>query len=165
MNDLRELWFEDLDSAVRGARDLLASGYMRCGTWSLGQICRHLVLVQDPSVNGYPMWMSLFAFLRPLMRRMLLPKLLGGDSPRGIRTASMFLPAEDLDDAAEVEAFAQSVARLKEHSGDYAPHPAFGRLSRERILQIHAAHASHHLRFLVPLDSSETSSIASDKKI
>ncbi|MCS7471335.1 DUF1569 domain-containing protein [Stieleria sp. ICT_E10.1] len=135
-------------SAVDDAQQLLASGYVRHGNWWLGQICRHLVLVQDPSVDGYPIWMSLFAPLRPLIRRLLLPKLLSGDSPRGIRTSPIFVPPNNLDDAAEVDAFAASVERFANHSGSSAPHPAFGRLPRERILEIHAAHAAHHLRHL-----------------
>lgn len=151
MEQLRELHFDELNAAVEEARSLLNSGYSRSGKWSLGQICRHLRLVQDPCVDGYPKWMSLFAFLRPLMRRFLLPKLLGGDSPRGIRTASTFMPPTDLDDAAEIEAFAASVLRFHEHQGDYAPHPGFGRMSRDRIEEIHSAHAAHHLRFLSPL--------------
>ncbi len=67
MSDLRELQFNNLEAAVDDARQLLATGYVRHGNWSLGQICRHLVLVQDPSVDGYPVWMSLFAPLRPLV--------------------------------------------------------------------------------------------------
>lgn len=156
MEELRKLRFDDLDQAVQEAHSLLASGYRRHGNWSLGQICHHLILVQDPSVEGYPKWMSLFAFLRPVMRRTLLPKLLGGDSPRGIRTASMFVPPDDVTDAGEVDAFARSVARFHEHEGDYAPHPAFGRLPRHRIEEIHASHAAHHLRFLQPSPNGET---------
>jgi len=152
MEQLRELHFDDLNAAAEEARSLLNSGYNRHGNWSLGQICRHLTLVQDPSVDGYPKWMSLFAFLRPVMRRILLPKVLSGDSPRGIRTVSMFVPPTDLDDAREVEAFAASVVRFYGHLGDYAPHPAFGRLPSERIEQIHAEHAAHHLRFLTLRD-------------
>lgn len=152
MSELRQLDFGDLNDAVTEARTLLSNGYSKHGHWSVGQICRHLVLVQDSSVDGYPKWMSFFAFLRPVMRRILLPKVLSGDSPRGIRTASMFVPPADLDDAREVEAFAASVARFYAHVGDYAPHPAFGRLPRERIEQIHSAHAAHHLRFLAPRD-------------
>ena len=150
MSELRQLDFASLDDAVAEARALLSYGYAKHGDWSLGQICRHLILVQDPSVDGYPKWMSLIAFLRPLMRRFLLPKLLGGDSPRGIRTASTFMPPSAVDDSAEVEAFAASVRRLREHPGSYAPHPAFGRMSRDRIEEIHTAHASHHLRLLSP---------------
>ena len=152
MKQLRELHFDDLNAAAEETRLLLKRGYNRSGNWSLGQICRHLTLVQDPSVDGYPKWMSLFAFLRPVMRRMLLPKVLSGDSPRGIRTASMFVPPAELDDVREVEAFAASVARFYAHLGVYAPHPAFGRLPREQIEEIHTAHAAHHLRFLRPRD-------------
>ena len=94
MSKLRSLQFENLSAAVDDAHQLLASGYVRRGNWSLGQICRHLVLVQDPSIDGYPAWMSLFVPMRPLMRRWLLPKLLGPDSPRGIRTAPMFMPPD-----------------------------------------------------------------------
>lgn len=149
--NLRTLRYASLDSAVDDARALMDSGYERQGDWSLAQICRHLCLVQNPSIDGYPGWMSLFAFLRPAMRRWLLPKLLSGDSPRGIRTSSIFLPPTDLDDATEVEAFARSVARLKAYVGEFAPHPAFGRMPREKILEIHTLHAAHHLRFLSSL--------------
>ncbi|MFI4873708.1 MAG: DUF1569 domain-containing protein [Blastopirellula sp. JB062] len=154
MQTLRSLKFDSLDAAVDEAHSLLAAGYERQGNWSLGQICRHLTLVQDPSVDGYPRWMSLFAFLRPAMRTWLLPKLLSEDSPRGIRTASIFQPPVELADADEVDRFAQSVARLHAYPGQYAPHPAFGRLPREQILEIHAAHAAHHLRFLNACPSS-----------
>ena len=150
MNELRKLQFESLNAAGLDARMLLTSGYERHGQWSLGQVCRHLVLVQNPSVDGYPTWMSLFAFLRPAMRRWLLPKLLSGDSPQGIRTASSFMPPAKTDDEVEVARFFESVDRLLTHVGNYAPHPAFGRLSREQILEIHCSHAAHHLRFLIP---------------
>ncbi|WDQ19552.1 DUF1569 domain-containing protein [Rhodopirellula sp. P2] len=140
--------FNDLDDAVQEARSLLQTGYIPCGNWSLGQICRHLTLVQNPSVDGYPAWMSLFAFMRPAMRRWLLPKLRRPDSPRGIRTSSMFVPADDVSDQQEVDAFAHSVKRFHSHLGEYAPHPAFGRMSRTEIEEIHTLHAAHHLRFL-----------------
>jgi hypothetical protein len=155
MGALRDLKFETLGKAVDDARQLLATGYVRQGNWSLGRICRHLVLVQDPSIDGYPAWMSLFAPLRPLMRRWLLPKVLRPDSPRGIRTAPMFVPPDNLDDAAEVEAFSASVERLINHSGKFAPHPAFGRMPRDKILEIHTAHAAHHLRFLCSENETE----------
>ncbi|MCA9134189.1 MAG: DUF1569 domain-containing protein [Planctomycetales bacterium] len=148
MTSLRTLQFADLDAAVTDARQLLSDGYERHGKWSLGQICRHLSLVQDPSLDGYPWWMSAFAFLRPAMRRLLLPRLLSGDSPQGIPTSRVFVPPAEVDDAVAVEAFAHSVARFAAHSGRTYPHPAFGRLDRAKLEQLHAAHAAHHLRFL-----------------
>lgn len=148
MDQLRQLQFDDIRDAVADAHQLLTCGYIQQGNWSLGQICRHLTLVQEGSIVGYPTWMSLFAPLRPLMRRFLLPRLLGRDSPRGIRTASIYVPPDHLDDTVEWNDFADSVDRLLQYSRPYAPHPGFGRLPREKILEIHAAHAAHHLRHL-----------------
>ena len=148
MTDLRNLKFDDLAAAVEEADSLLQSGYEKHGNWTLGQTCRHLCLVQDPSIDGYPKWISLFAFMRPLMRRFFLGRLMHGNSPRGIPTASIFVPPRDLDDQAEVAKFRDSVARFKSHQGEFAPHPAFGRMNRNDLEGIHAAHAAHHLRFL-----------------
>lgn len=147
---LRILKFDSLRAAAEDAQRLLGSGYSRHGNWTLGQICRHLRLVQDPSVDGYPKWMSLFAFLRPLMRRVLLPKALSSNPPQGIRTMGMFEPGDQADDRREVDQFVASCERFIEHSCTYHPHPAFGRLEREDLEQVHAAHAAHHLRFLQP---------------
>ena len=153
-DSLRNLAFDDLPGAVNEAKLLLASGYVQHGNWSLGQVCRHLRLVQDPSIDGYPWWMSIFAPLRPVMRTVLMRRVLRGDSPRGIPTASIFKPPQDLDDAAEVQAFAESVERFLSHQGKWYPHPGFGRLDRDQLEQVHTAHAAHHLRFLGPRTSN-----------
>ena len=150
MIKLRPLNFESLEKASEEASELLRSGYVRSGNWSLGQICHHLTLVQNPSIDGYPFWLSLFAPLRPVMRRWLLPKLLEIDSQPRIRTIKAFMPPDDSDDAFEVENYHRSVDRMMDHTAPFAPHPAFGRVPRQTILQIHAAHAAHHLRFLQP---------------
>ncbi len=147
---LRELHFTDLRSAVQEAERLLTSGYTQMGNWSLGQICQHLRVVQDGSIDGYPWYFAPFAFLRPLVRRILLPRVLQGDSPRGIRTAPIYVPGNDLDDSAEVASFAESVERFLSHAGTFHPHPGFGRLDRETLEKVHAGHAAHHLRFLRP---------------
>ena len=120
------------------------------GNWSLGQACRHLRLTYDASIKGYPKWMSLFAPARPLMRWLLLPRLLRGDSPAGIRTVAIFVPPADLDDAAEVIAYSESVERFQRHDGYLHPHPGFGKMDHSAFEQFHAAHAAHHLGFLTP---------------
>ncbi|WP_234824176.1 DUF1569 domain-containing protein [Bremerella cremea] len=148
---LRELHFTDLPSAVREAEGLLAGGYTQMGNWTLGQICFHLRVVQDCSIDGYPWYFVLFAPLRPIVRRTLLPRVLKGDSPRGIPTTSIYVPGNDLDDSVEVAAFAESTERLLGHTGSYHPHPGFGRLDRELCEKIYAGHAAHHLRFLRPV--------------
>lgn len=151
---LRELRFTTLEEAVVDARKLLEFGYVQRGNWTLGQICWHLRTVQDPSIDGYPWFFSLFAFLRPIVRRTLMPRVLRGDSPRGIRTAPIYVPANELNDHEEVEAFEKSVERFLQHQGTFHPHPGFGRLDRETLHLIHAAHAAHHLRFLQPAEKA-----------
>lgn len=149
---LRELAFDQLEEAVKEAEHLLEGGYRRQGQWTLGQICRHCRDVQEISLRGFPRWMSMFAWLRPVMRRILLPRILRGASPIGLPTAAWFVPQPDLEDRQEVQAFGESVQRLRDHSGEYYPHPGFGQLGREGLLQLYTAHAAHHLRFLQPLD-------------
>lgn len=154
----RELQFASLKDTLAESERLLTLGYSQNGNWTLGQILRHLRLVQDPSIDGYPRWMSLFAPLRPIMRRLLLPKLLSPNSPKGIPTSAPFKPHQvegdqAADDAKEFQAFAESVRRFQEHQGEFYPHPGFGKLDRQRLEQVHAAHAAHHLGFLSPNES------------
>ena len=150
MEPLRQLVLPTLPDAVSEAQDLLARGYVARGNWSLAQICRHLRVAQDSSIDGYPAWTSLFAMLRPLMRRTLLPRAMSADPPRGIRTLKSFQPESGLDDATELHRFVESADRFRDHPGTFHAHPAFGRLDRIQLEQLHAAHAAHHLRFLEP---------------
>jgi hypothetical protein len=87
-----------------------------------------------------------------VMRKTLLPRIMRGESPIGLPTAPWLVPRPDLDDREEVLAFVESAQRLRDHLGDYFPHPGFGQLGREGLLNLYTAHAAHHLRFLQPLD-------------
>ena len=115
---LRDVRFRKLEDAVKEAEQLLVSGYIQHGKWTLGQICCHCREVQEFSLHGSPRWMSLFAFVRPLYRKALLPRLLRGESPIGMPTVPALVPAPDLDDQSEVEAFASSVNQLMHHPGE-----------------------------------------------
>ena len=151
----RKLKFETLPETVEEAQGLLASGYVRNGNWSLGQACRHIRLTVDASIDGYPWWMAIGWPLRPLLRRLFMPKLLRGDSPAGIRTAGVFVPPEDLDDADEVAKYSACVERFIKHEGDMHPHPGFGRMRKPDLELFHAMHMAHHLGFLSPSDEQE----------
>ena len=115
----------------------------------LGQICRHVRLTIEANMSGYPWWMSLLGYpLRPFLRWFMLPRLLRGNSPSGVKTAAMFVPPTGLNDTAEVEAFAECVRRFLEYQGQLHPHPGFGKLDQDEFNRFHAAHAAHHLSFL-----------------
>ncbi|TWU10328.1 hypothetical protein Pla52o_57020 [Novipirellula galeiformis] len=164
----RELKFNELTDAVSECERLLGSGYVRNGNWSLGQICRHMKLTIEANMHGYPTWMSILGYpLRPLLRWLVLPRLLSGHSPSGVKTAPMFVPPMDLDDATEVSAFTACVLKFQSNTGPLHPHPGFGPMDRDGFNQFHAAHAAHHLRFLEPAveDSSKSVGQQCDQSI
>lgn len=149
----RILHFENTDDVVAECEKLAKSTYVRNGNWSLGQICCHIRLTMDANMDGYPWWMSLAMPLRPILRSLLLPRLLRGDSPAGIKTAGIFVPSTSSTDGTEVQALAACVNRFRSHSGLLYPHPGFGRLTKNEFDRFHAAHAAHHLGFLAHSDS------------
>jgi len=146
----RALKFDSLDDAVEEARRLLEQGYQPSGNWSLGQACRHLRITQDASIDGYPRWMAISAPLRPMIRWLLLSRLLQGSSPAGLPTAPQYAPPADVEDEREFLAYAESVTRFMNHEGYLHPHPGFGKLDQTTLERFHAAHAAHHFGFLLP---------------
>ncbi|MEM1225263.1 MAG: DUF1569 domain-containing protein [Planctomycetota bacterium] len=147
----RQLAMTRLDEATAESESLLASGYSRSGNWSLAQICLHLRLTIETNMHGYPRWMTILGLpLRPILRSWVLPKLLAGDSPSGIRTANIFIPPDDVDDAKEVDRFKTCVASFLESRRPMHAHPGFGSMTNQEFDHFHAAHAAHHLSFLHP---------------
>ena len=147
----RSLQFENLEQVVAEVDRLQAKGYEKSGKWSLGQICWHMRQTMECNMNGYPTWMVVLGFpMRPLLRNIGLPRLLAGKSPKGIPTAGMFVPANDVGDAGEVEEFRKCVRAFMSWTHPLHPHPGFGRMSAEEFAAFHAAHAAHHLSFLHP---------------
>lgn len=144
----RKLNWTKLPETVDEMQRLLEHGYVQGGNWTLGQIACHMRKTVAASIDGYPWWMSVAAPLRPLIRRLMLGKLLRGDSPAGLPTAGMFVPPMESDDAAEVAEYEKTVARFLVHDGPYFPHPGFGRLKPDVLQHFHAMHAAHHLGFL-----------------
>ena len=145
----RPLKFENLTEAILECETLLESGYTRQGNWTLGQICCHLRLTMEANMTGYPTWMTVVGFpLRPVFRFLLLPRLLAGNSPKGVRTAGIFVPPDHMDDVVEVASFKRCVSKFLESNEPLHPHPGFGRLTKVEFDRFHAAHAAHHLSFL-----------------
>lgn len=130
------------------------------GNWTLGQICHHLRGTIEANLKGYPNWMVLLGYpLRPFLRRFMLPRLLSGNSPTGVKTARMFVPPSDLDDCNEVKEFTQCVSQFLAHRGQLYAHPGFGRMSCQEFNKFHAAHAAHHLSFLTTADPDRSDSV------
>lgn len=153
----RELKLGQLGEAISECSCLLASGYTQTGSWTLGQMCRHLRLTMEANMHGYPRWMTVVGLpLRPILRFFALPRLLAGNSIRGVRTAGMFVPSGGIDDAEEVRHFEECVREFERRTEPLHPHPGFGRMTHEEFSRFHAAHAAHHLSFLIPTPSIQS---------
>ena len=147
----RKLKFENLNDAIEESESLLKTGYTMSGNWTLAQICCHLRLTIERNMTGYPRWMVVLGFpLRPLLRWLVLPKLLAGDSPAGVPTAGIFVPPNEIDDGMEAEQLKKCVAKFLDSDQAMHSHPGFGSMSNEEFSHFHAAHAAHHLGFLQP---------------
>ena len=145
----RTLRLHSLDEAACDAERLLVTGYDRAGNWNLGQVCEHMALVMNLSIDGFPSkfpWpmrvVARWLYLRPILahrvfrKRMPAPKYL--------------LPLEMADDAAGVERLRGAIRRFAGHPGPFAASPVFGDLTSEQWREVHLWHCEHHLSFLLP---------------
>tara|TARA_R110002020_G_scaffold150656_1_gene327477 strand:+ start:1058 stop:1540 length:483 start_codon:yes stop_codon:yes gene_type:complete len=147
----RQIHFEQLDEAIEECEGLLRTGYTKSGNWSLGQICCHIRLTIERNMDGYPRWMTILGIpLRPILRWLMLPRLLAGKSPNGVQTAGIFIPPNQLDDNVEVGRLKECVTAFLNSTNSMHAHPGFGSLSNDEFNRFHAAHLAHHLSFLHP---------------
>ena len=151
MSTRRKILFTDLNQVTEEAESLLASGYSMAGRWTLGQICSHMRTTIQANMDGFPKWMLVVGYpLRPILHWLVLPQFLKGNSPKGIKTAGMFVPPDHLNNAEEVQRLKQCVSQFLDASQPVHAHPGFGKMNKGEFEKFHAAHASHHLGFLTP---------------
>jgi len=148
-----DLKLSTLDEVIAECDRLLNSGYEMSGKWTLAQMCNHVRLTMESNMRGYPRWMTLLGLpLRPFLRKFALPRLLAGNSIKGVKTAGMFVPPSGLDDTDEVQRLNTCIQEFGSYTSPLHAHPGFGRMSHQEFGRFHAAHAAHHLAFLTPSD-------------
>lgn len=140
----RPLALSDFDAVLRETANLQSNGYDRAGNWSLGQVCTHLALAIESSLDGFARLNATFVD-RSLLELVFKKQRMrtGVPMPEG-------LAPEAADDAAGVGRLQAAIDRLRTHRGDMRPHPYFGPIMRDEWLQFHLIHCSHHLGFLLP---------------
>ena len=151
MSARRPLSFDSLDQIMPDVDRLLA-GYTKVGNWSLGQACNHIGKGFIGAIEGVDFkapWL-LRTLVAPIFLRQIMKT---GKMREGIKVPESFLPKATLDDRAEVEALRAVINLFKGHTGPFADHPFFGRLSRDQNDQIHRIHSAHHLSFLLPTEA------------
>jgi hypothetical protein len=144
----RALRFSSYQEMIDCARGLSEVPTRQLGNWSLGQICQHLAVAIDASIDGAPfkpaMWLRVFG---PLVKKRYLtrPMHSGFQLPAN---ATALIPGET-STADGIAALEKSIGRLAETSVR-KPHAVFGKLTRDEWDQLQLRHAEMHLGFIVP---------------
>lgn len=154
MGEQRALNLERLDQVMPEV-DRLLQGHETLGNWSLGQICRHLALSVQYSVDGFPRrapW---------IMRRSLGPVVLGKVLKArriraGFKSPEYLQPNPGLDARAEAEALRAAIHlfNARPAQAGFAEHPFFGRMTKSQWTDFHGIHCAHHLSFARPTSAS-----------
>jgi hypothetical protein len=149
----RTLRYHDYDEVLADADALLAKGYERAGNWSLGQICDHLAVTMEKSLDGFP---SLMLWpVRVVARWFVLKKVLRHEPfRRRVAAPAYLLPPDSDGDWAGLERLRAVITRLKGQVEEMQPSPVFGRLSPEQWREVHLWHCEHHFSFLRPTPGS-----------
>jgi hypothetical protein len=76
--------------------------------------------------------------------------------PVGMRTVAATEHLPEADPTAAVEEFAATAARFAGHTGPFErPSPLFGKLDRERTLELQLVHCMHHFGRLQPRETQK----------
>lgn len=145
MNQRRQLQFASFDDLVADLQHLKA-GWQTVGRWSLGQICQHLQLFFDGSMNGFRFTMPWYYRIgAPLVLRYTLKKR---RMPAGVKTPAP--PPSSPQDIPAVDSLLETIAAYRRQTLPLHPSPLFGDIGREKWDQLHLVHCAHHLSFAIP---------------
>ena len=153
--DRRSLDLRDFDAVARDVDSLLAKGYRRAGNWDLAQICDHLSMTMEGSINGFSIqvpWLVRKLVAPIFYRRIVMTRRL----PAGRKGPASLMPKPGGDPGEAVRRFKEWLGRVGVHKGDFELHPFFGYLTPEEWRDLHLMHTSHHLSFLIPSEAAPT---------
>ena len=143
----RALRFRSFDEVMPDVERLLA-GHTTVGSWSLGQICRHLAVVLRRVVDlpaSTPFDASKF-----VGEEQKNAVLASGVLPEGFPAPPEVVPDETLDARAEADNLRQALAYYRASAGPVIPHRLFGPLTKDEWHQLQLVHLAHHLSFAIP---------------
>ena len=146
----RELRFNSFDDLLADAEQLASGEVQTLGNWSLAQIFTHLAAGINSTIDGSsfsaPFFMRLMG---PLMKK----KFVYGGIPPGFKipkeAEAQFLPPDEAETEAALAELRKAIERLQS-AEKLAPHPLFGKLTKEEAVQFQFRHAEMHLSFAIP---------------
>ena len=130
-----------LSSGAYGPK-VLAAG----SEWNLSQTIQHCAQTVRYSVIGYPAlrpW--LFRATAGAVAKRVFLRRGAMKHPLGAVIEGAPPLERDLPVAEAVEQLTKAVALFTAHTGDHAPHPAYGRCTHDEFARLHAMHIAEHL--------------------
>ncbi len=154
MSARRTVHFSTLSEVVQDAEHLLGNHHT-VGQWSFGQICQHLAKTMNAMIDGFgfkaPWWARWF--IAPFVKNSCLikPMRSGFKLPKA---GAALLPEDSITGEEGLRQLKAAVERLS-HETASAPHPFFGKLASEEVIQLQLRHCEMHMSFIVPGENGQ----------
>ncbi len=151
----RSVRYSTLSDIVQDAEQLLSSHHT-AGNWTFGQICQHLAKTMNCSFDGFGFTAPWFArwFIAPFIKNSLLIKPMRSGFKLPERGKAI-LPDENVSNEAGLQQLKTAVERFS-HEVPTAPHPFFGQMASEEVVQLQLRHAEMHMSFIVPNSNGQS---------
>ncbi len=154
MSARRTVRYSTLSDVVQDAEHLIGNHHT-VGKWSFGQNCQHLAKAMNASIDGFgfqaPWWVRWL--IAPVIKNSILIKPMkpGFKLPK---TATSLLPDDSITAEEGLSQLKAAIERLS-HETPTAPHPVFGKMASEEIMQLHLRHCELHMGFIVPGENGQ----------
>ena len=154
MSARRMVRYSTLSEVVQDAEHLLGNHHT-VGNWSFGQNCQHLAKTMNASIDGYgfqaPWWVRWL--IVPVIKNSILLKPMkpGFKLPK---QAESLLPDDAISAEEGLRQLKAAVERLS-YETPTAPHPAFGQMASEEVIQMHLRHSELHMSYIVPGENGQ----------
>lgn len=152
MTEHRSLTFSSLDEALAEAERLAATETKTTGSFSYGQILRHLAITLD-MVSGHVDVPKVPWYIRmagPLIKNSVLAKPIKPGFKLPSSAQSYFWPEGDIDVQSALTHFREALARYRS-TNELPPHPIFGRMTEQEHDLLQRGHIALHLSFVHPV--------------
>ena len=146
----RAVRYESLDELLADAERIAKSDVETLGNWSPGQVYAHLAKTMNCSIDGFDF--SMPAPVRLMLTLFMKRKFFKKEIPAGFKSTASFIPDQTTAEEG-LKALQDSIVRLQNES-KRAPHPGFGKISRDDWNDFHKRHAEMHMSFLVDRDAT-----------
>ena len=146
----RSLHYESLGDFLVDAQCQAAGPTRTLGNWTLAQIFDHLSRSLRVAVDGTDAWFPWPArFVLRFVRKRIISRPLkpGFHVPKNLE--EVLRPGQQLTTDESLQNLREALCRFQT-APQLAPHPAFGKLTRDEWHQLTLRHAELHMSFVVP---------------